>query len=75
MKTTTYCPFCGRPITEDDFATGDVADNAIFDFEGVLECIELAHAGCAPRGWATGPMTKEEALRLARSDDLLRRRR
>jgi hypothetical protein len=43
MNVICSCGICNLPILEGD----KMSDHAVFDFEGDLDYIELAHLGCA----------------------------
>lgn len=43
----TLCAICRYEILPQDFEEGQVADHEVYDFDGYLDYIELAHLACA----------------------------
>ena len=43
-----YCSACRGAIFEDQFDGELLVDNFVYDFQGDLDYIELAHAKCRP---------------------------
>lgn len=45
-----YCAICGQAILHNQ----EKADHKVFDFDGTLDYIELAHKSCAKQDLAVG---------------------
>jgi len=55
-KSICLCAICEKMLFEGDA----LGDNFVYDFEGDLDYIELAHAACAP-AWADVPAAEAVA--------------
>jgi len=52
MTNTTmicFCAICGQPVTVGQQRDGDIADHWVFELDGTLDYIEIAHKYCAER--------------------------
>lgn len=47
---TCACAFCRLPVYDDQLAE-EVAQHPVYEHDGTLDYIELAHRRCAPLGW------------------------
>ena len=60
-----YCSACRNPIYEDQFDGELLVDNFIYDFQGDLDYIELAHAKCRPE-WKESKCQLKKHMNSAR---------